>query len=279
MRFTLFSASGGRRYLVSAAVRRNAGIGFLVVIFLAFLSSPQGIFADLLLGPILLWLLWDRFKNRKNERLYSYGTLQQPKVQLANFGRHLRGNPDTLTGWRLSTVLITDPVVLAESGLFIHKILVPGDPSDEIQGMVFELTPEELKAADSYETDSYKRIKVTLRSGIEAWVYVSAQTAHSGPRFVWLNKQGVRSATGAVRGSGPFEVQFTGRFTCEYREDKRVVELEIDHGVRAGKTVILVRENAFEHWDNDATPNTAEEQKLLWRNFEEALAVQDLLLN
>jgi gamma-glutamylcyclotransferase (GGCT)/AIG2-like uncharacterized protein YtfP len=111
--------------------------------------------------------------NAAGEKLFSYGTLQQESVQLANFGRRLQGRPDVLAGWRLSTVEITDPEVLAESGLAVHKILVPGKPSDEIDGVVFEITLEELRAADGYETDAYKRIEVTLQSGAKAWVYVA----------------------------------------------------------------------------------------------------------
>lgn len=108
------------------------------------------------------------------EKLFSYGTLQQESVQLANFGRKLTGRPDVLTGWRLSTVEIRDPAVLVQSGLAVHKILVPGEPSDEVDGVVFEISLKELEAADGYETDSYKRVKVTLRSGKDAWVYVAA---------------------------------------------------------------------------------------------------------
>lgn len=108
------------------------------------------------------------------EWLFSYGTLQQASVQLANFGRKLQGRADVLTGWRLSTVQITDPQVLAQSGLSVHKILVPGKPTDEVDGVVFEITPKELKAADGYETDAYKRIRVRMKSGTDAWVYVAA---------------------------------------------------------------------------------------------------------
>lgn len=93
---------------------------------------------------------------------------------MANFGRKLQGRADVLAGWRLSSVRIRDPEVLAESGLAVHKILVPGKPADEIDGVVFEITAAELKAADGYETDDYKRVKLKLRSGSEAWVYVSA---------------------------------------------------------------------------------------------------------
>lgn len=108
------------------------------------------------------------------ERLFSYGTLQQESVQLANFHRRLKGHPDVVVGWRLSTVEIRDPTVLALSGLAVHKVLVPGKPSDEVDGVVFELSPRELQAADGYETDAYQRVKVTLKSGTDAWVYVAA---------------------------------------------------------------------------------------------------------
>jgi hypothetical protein len=40
---------------------------------------------------------------------------------------------------------------------------------------VFEITPDELKQADDYEVDSYKRVAVTLQSGKNAWVYVKAE--------------------------------------------------------------------------------------------------------
>lgn len=112
--------------------------------------------------------------SNQTERLFSYGTLQQESVQLANFGRRLNGQADVLTGWRLSTVQIIDPEVLVQSGLSVHKILVPGKLSDEIDGVVFEITSEELKAADGYETEAYRRVKLRLRSGIETWVYVAA---------------------------------------------------------------------------------------------------------
>jgi gamma-glutamylcyclotransferase (GGCT)/AIG2-like uncharacterized protein YtfP len=86
----------------------------------------------------------------------------------------LKGSPDVVTGWRLASIQIEDPTVVGLSGLAVHKILVPGRPGDEVDGVVFEITPEELKAADAYETDAYKRVKLKLRSGTETWVYVSS---------------------------------------------------------------------------------------------------------
>jgi gamma-glutamylcyclotransferase (GGCT)/AIG2-like uncharacterized protein YtfP len=106
--------------------------------------------------------------------LFSYGTLQQEKVQLASFGRLLKGAPDALPGWRREMVEITDADVLAKSGERFHPIVMPGKPQDEVDGMVFEITDEELLAADRYEVADYKRIAARLKSGTEAWVYVRA---------------------------------------------------------------------------------------------------------
>jgi gamma-glutamylcyclotransferase (GGCT)/AIG2-like uncharacterized protein YtfP len=108
------------------------------------------------------------------ERLFSYGTLQQPDVQLATFGRRLEGRPDALTGWRLDWVEITDPAVIAASGSDRHPILVAGRADDAVEGTVFAITPAELAAADAYEVDDYRRVEAALRAGGTAWVYVKA---------------------------------------------------------------------------------------------------------
>jgi gamma-glutamylcyclotransferase (GGCT)/AIG2-like uncharacterized protein YtfP len=110
----------------------------------------------------------------KTERLFSYGTLRQDEVQLATFGRLLHGAPDALAGFAQEMVEITDPGVLAKSGKQFHPIVRRTDvASDRIAGAVFEITPEELAAADAYEVDDYARVEATLASGLRAWVYVA----------------------------------------------------------------------------------------------------------
>lgn len=93
---------------------------------------------------------------------------------MASFGRLLKGAPDALPGWKREMVEITDPDVLAKSAARFHPIVVPGETSDEVAGMAFEITHDELAAADRYEVADYKRIAARLKSGIEAWVYVRA---------------------------------------------------------------------------------------------------------
>jgi gamma-glutamylcyclotransferase (GGCT)/AIG2-like uncharacterized protein YtfP len=105
--------------------------------------------------------------------LFSYGTLQQPEVQLANYGRLLTGMPDTLRGYRLTPLEITDPHVIEVSGKAVHTIAcASGRPEDRIEGMVFKLSEEELVATDAYEVDVYARVEAMLESGRKAWVYV-----------------------------------------------------------------------------------------------------------
>ena len=107
--------------------------------------------------------------------LFSYGTLQDKAVQIANFGRELTGRRDAITGYTQTLVEITDPDVLKTSGKAFHPIVQPsGDTSDEVAGTVFQITSEELAAADSYEVSDYKRVSAPLKSGGEAWVYVRA---------------------------------------------------------------------------------------------------------
>ena len=73
---------------------------------------------------------------------------------------------------------ITDPAVIATSGEDVHSIIYfSGNPDDQVQGMVFQVSLEELQAADTYEVSDYKRIKVTLSSGCPAWVYVSVNSS------------------------------------------------------------------------------------------------------
>ncbi|OIN82690.1 gamma-glutamylcyclotransferase family protein [Mycobacterium malmoense] len=109
------------------------------------------------------------------ELLFSYGTLQQPEVQRATFGRELGGRRDAIVGFELDHVTITDPHVVATSGSDRHPILRPTERADaHVDGMVFTLSEAELAAADEYEVDDYRRIAVPLRSGVTAWVYVFA---------------------------------------------------------------------------------------------------------
>lgn len=109
-----------------------------------------------------------------HERLFSYGTLQLESVQLSTFGRRLNGTPDALVGYRLQMIQIEDREFVAMSGAEYHRSLeFTGRTSDSVDGTVLFLTQKELEQADAYEPHEYQRVRVKLRSGTEAWVYLS----------------------------------------------------------------------------------------------------------
>jgi gamma-glutamylcyclotransferase (GGCT)/AIG2-like uncharacterized protein YtfP len=108
--------------------------------------------------------------------LFSYGTLRQENVQLALFGRLLKGRPDALPGFVLAPMAIADPAVIAASGASVHTIARPAQGAAEpIPGLVFSLARAELEAADRYESGPIRRVRARLASGAEAFVYVSAE--------------------------------------------------------------------------------------------------------
>jgi gamma-glutamylcyclotransferase (GGCT)/AIG2-like uncharacterized protein YtfP len=109
--------------------------------------------------------------------LFSYGTLQENEVQLALFGRLLKGEPDELVGFTRSTQTIDDPAFVAQSGKAEHAVVTfTGKSEHRVRGMVLELSDAEIEAADRYEPAGYERIRTTLRSGREAWVYAGVRS-------------------------------------------------------------------------------------------------------
>jgi hypothetical protein len=107
--------------------------------------------------------------------LFSYGTLRDPKVQLATYGRVVEEEPDSLAGYVLVDLVIDDPHVISVSRKEVHTIArYTGDPTHRISGTVLVLTQAELARSDEYEVAAYARTKVVLESGRGAFAYVEA---------------------------------------------------------------------------------------------------------
>jgi hypothetical protein len=105
--------------------------------------------------------------------LFSYGTLQKEEVQIETFGRILQGEKDILKGYKLKMLEITDPEVLRKSNQKYHPILeFSGNGVDEVEGVLFGVTDEEILQADEYEVDDYKRIEMVFKSGKVGFIYV-----------------------------------------------------------------------------------------------------------
>ena len=68
---------------------------------------------------------------------------------------------------------ITDPEVLRKSNQKYHPILeFSGNAEDEVEGVLFEVSDEEILQADEYEVDDYKRIETVFKSGKKGFIYV-----------------------------------------------------------------------------------------------------------
>jgi len=112
--------------------------------------------------------------NERFESLFSYGTLQKESVQLATFGRKLDGEADALLGYRETVFEVQNPNFAAASGTRFHRSVEhTGSEADVVSGVVFQIALEELEKADAYEAEAgYGRVRVRLKSGNAAWLYV-----------------------------------------------------------------------------------------------------------
>lgn len=63
--------------------------------------------------------------------------------------------------------------MIKASGINIHPIACyTGCTDDVVTGTVFDLSREEMLQADAYEADDYTKVRCTLASGNQAWVYI-----------------------------------------------------------------------------------------------------------
>jgi GNAT superfamily N-acetyltransferase len=110
--------------------------------------------------------------------LFSYGSLQQPDVQLATYGRRLEGHGDALVGYEPVLVMIADQGLAARLGRTHHNnVMANGSDASRVAGTVFEITDAELVSTDAYEAAFfYQRVAANLASGRQTWVYVHAHS-------------------------------------------------------------------------------------------------------
>ncbi len=98
------------------------------------------------------------------ETIFAYGTLKDPKVQQEIIGRKVLGTPDHLDGCIKSHFQHGDRKT--------YPVIICPIDGHGVDGVTLEVSGEELKRIDHYEEDFYRRQKVRLKSGVEAWTYV-----------------------------------------------------------------------------------------------------------
>ena len=107
--------------------------------------------------------------------LFVYGTLIDDETRKNILKRSVSGTPATLDGYNLEEIIIENesyPAAEKRSGCLI-------------KGLLIEITSEELKELDVYETDAYKRREVELTNRERAWVYINKNSEFSTfyPKF------------------------------------------------------------------------------------------------
>ncbi|RZJ00940.1 MAG: gamma-glutamylcyclotransferase [Brevundimonas sp.] len=112
-------------------------------------------------------------KPMTDDLLFSYGALRDPAVQLLTFGRRLEGVSDVLGGYRVEEVAVTEPALIAAHGGTRQSVLCPGQGSERVSGMAYKVGARDLELADAYAGAAYVRVRATLVSGQETWVFVS----------------------------------------------------------------------------------------------------------
>lgn len=111
-------------------------------------------------------------------RLFCYGTLLQPDIQLAVFGHRVDVEADTLPGYTKGPLTIGDPAVIALSGQTEHPF-ARQQLGAEVAGATLLLSATDLARADAYEVSDYERIEVVLSSGTKAYTFVGKTPANS----------------------------------------------------------------------------------------------------
>lgn len=98
------------------------------------------------------------------ERLFAYGTLQNPEVCRGLIGRNPESAPAELCGYERRAVR-------GES----YPAILP-NPHASVRGRVLHsLSHDEMAVLDDYEGDEYERIRVEVRGQggvMEVWTYI-----------------------------------------------------------------------------------------------------------
>lgn len=116
-----------------------------------------------------------QFEKQKKHLLFSYDTLRSQDLQLQHYGRKLEGIEDTLSGYTLKDSTVNGVSMNRNSNTNSPQIAIKSqEKNGKIEGMVFEMTGEELVEADKMAAPNSIRILATTDAGVEVWVYVES---------------------------------------------------------------------------------------------------------
>jgi hypothetical protein len=94
-------------------------------------------------------------------KLFIYGELQNPYVQIKIFGKEVDGIYDTISNW----------IVLNDFDKGKSFLQLASQPKGIVFGHILDLTEEQVEKLDSYEED-YFRYSLKTDKGIDVQTYV-----------------------------------------------------------------------------------------------------------
>jgi gamma-glutamylcyclotransferase (GGCT)/AIG2-like uncharacterized protein YtfP len=99
------------------------------------------------------------------KRIFCYGTLQEPSVQLELIGRTVDGALTSIEGF----IVLRDYIDI-DDGIAYPRIVEY--PNGCVYGRILEFTDEEVVILDEYETEMYYLAEVTTKDNDVAWIYM-----------------------------------------------------------------------------------------------------------
>lgn len=105
-----------------------------------------------------------------SEQLFIYGSLLDPATQKHVLGRYDEGDPDTLEGHKKIPAFVDGQQ---------YSTVIP-DKKNSVDGCILIVTKKELEKIDMYEEPEYIRQKITLKSGVKAWIYIYGNEKSEG---------------------------------------------------------------------------------------------------
>lgn len=112
-----------------------------------------------------------QLEKQKKHLIFTYEISKSNDIQLQNNGDKHNGTKDTLSGYKIHSL---DTENLTSDDSSQNQIATKSaDKSNQIEGLVFEITGEELIEVDKSEVSKSKRVMETTDLGAEVWVYVA----------------------------------------------------------------------------------------------------------
>lgn len=101
----------------------------------------------------------------KKHKVFCYGTLQEPSVQLDLIGRVVNGPLTSIEGF----IVVRDYIDPEDNVAYPRMIAYP---KGAVYGRVLEFTEEEISILDAYETAMYRREEMQTSNNARVEVYV-----------------------------------------------------------------------------------------------------------